>query len=434
MSVLVIGGGPAGMAAALEVANAGVAVRIIDNNSDLGGQYWRGTATPLSQAVRAHPLIEVTSATAVWNVTREQERFVVRTLCGGVEEEVVAEKVILATGAYDRSLPFPGWDLPGVMTAGGAQALIKAHAQPFATRVVVAGSGPFLLPVAAALIEAGVTVHEVCEARSPFRWLRHLRAILGNPARLLEAAHYLRVLRSHGARISYGSRVVSAHGERSVTSVVIQDRVGTHRQWDVDGIAVGWGFTPDLSVAQGFGITPTMVDDTLVIQVDVNQRTAVSNVFAAGEVTGIGGARLSLIEGKIAGFSAVGKRVPWRLRERRAHYRFFAKALADVYRIDSSWQQYLTDDTVVCRCEEVTMGTICQTINDLGATDTRSMKLLARTGMGLCQGRVCGQAVAEIVANQCDRDVKATDLLAHRPVITPIALGTLATFKREERT
>jgi NADPH-dependent 2,4-dienoyl-CoA reductase/sulfur reductase-like enzyme len=429
--IVIIGGGPAGLAAAHAIARSGQAARIIDAATHLGGQYWRGARPALLTTVMDDPSVTVSTGTSVWNVTADEHAVTIRTLKDGVEEEIRADRVVLATGAHDRSLPFPGWTLPGVMTAGGAQALLKGETLPFARRVVVAGSGPFLLPVAAGLVEAGVEVVEVCEAASPFRWSAHPRAMLGNPARVLEATRYLATLRRAGTRVTYGSRVIAAHGHQRVAAVEIRDRSGRLRSQDIDGLAIGWGFTPDLSVAQGIGLVPRLVDGTLVIPVDARQETERPGVFAAGEITGIGGMRLSLIEGEIAGLAAVGEAIPWRLRERRAHHRSFARALAQVYPVDDSWRDHLRDDTVICRCEEVDLRQIRSAIHDLGASDTRSLKLLARTGMGMCQGRICGQAVAGIVAAECDRSVEISDLLAHRPVITPIPLGTLAAFREE---
>lgn len=432
MSIVVIGGGPAGLAAANEIAKVGEQVVLIDGASHLGGQYWRGVSTPLIEAVQRSPRVKVMSNTSVWNVTADENGFTIRVLTAGVESQIRTTKVVIATGAHDRVLPFPGWDLPGVMTAGGAQALLKGQRTAFANRVIVAGSGPFLLPVAAGLIDVGVDVVELAEARSPLRWARHPRAVVGNPSRIVEALRYRSTITSSGTWISFGTRVVEARGNGRVEEVDLLSR-GEIRTVVVDGLAVGWGFTPDLSVAMGLGITPSMtVHGEMVIEVDSRHATTLPGVFAAGEITGVGGFRLALIEGAIAGRAAVGQSIGWGLRERRAHYRSFARALSDVYAIDSRWQDLITDDTVICRCEEVTMGTIRSTITDLGASDPRSLKLLARTGMGMCQGRICGQAVAEIVARECGRDVRATDLLAHRPVITPIPLGTLAAFPGED--
>ena len=346
--------------------------------------------------------------------------------------------MIVATGAYDRQVPFPGWTLPGVVTAGGAQALLKGHGVLVGDRIVVAGTGPFLLPVAAALAEAGARVLGVFEANSPLGFARRPAAVARNLAKLTEGAGYLRVLRRH--RIPFHARkaVVAAHGDDRVRAVTVAT---LDRAWHVvdrqeiacDAVAVGYGFTPQLDLPLQLGCdTHLDADGSLVATADDHQRASVPDVYLAGEVCGVGGAQLSLVEGAIAGTHAAGGTPGPRLFRRRAALRAFAAAMHHTYPVPGGWQTWLAGDTVVCRCEEVPVATIHRSIVDLGATDPRAVKLLARPGMGLCQGRVCGYATACLTAGE--RPPTASELrgIASRPVAQPITLGRLAEHHVEE--
>jgi NADPH-dependent 2,4-dienoyl-CoA reductase/sulfur reductase-like enzyme len=339
---------------------------------------------------------------------------------------VEAERVVLATGAHDRVVPFPGWDLPGVLTAGGAQALLKGQGVVAGRRVVVAGTGPFLLPVATGLAEAGARVVGVFEAGNPFRMVRHLPV---PAAKLREAAGYAVRLARHRIPYRTGHRVVAAHGGTEVTAVTVRGPGGATRRVDCDTLAVGHGFVPALELPVLLGCATRLDADTnLVVTVDHDQRTSVPDVHAAGEITGVGGADLALVEGTIAGAAATGIGVPDGLVHRRARLRRFAAALHAVHPVPGSWVDALTDDTVICRCEEVRFDAVRAALTDLGATEARTVKALTRTGMGWCQGRMCGFAVACLTAREQGRPVRAADLeaFANRPIVAPVTLGELA--------
>jgi NADPH-dependent 2,4-dienoyl-CoA reductase/sulfur reductase-like enzyme len=310
----------------------------------------------------------------------------------------------------------------------------------------VAGTGPFLLPVAAALARAGVTVAGVFEAGSPAGFGRHPAAIAGNPDKLIEGAGYLATLLRY--RVPYRTRttVVAAHGTGHVTAVTVARldagwRVlpGTGQRLDCDAVAVGYGFTPQLEIPLQLGCATWLdADGSLAATVDGDQRSSVPGVYLAGEVCGVGGAALALAEGELAGLHAaqasVGTRpdhpAVGRLRRRRLALRAFAAAMHDAHPVRPGWTSWLTGDTQVCRCEEVPADEVRRSVTELGARDARTVKLLARPGMGLCQGRVCGYATACLAAGLRDQGgtPSADDLrgLAARPVAQPITLGQLA--------
>jgi thioredoxin reductase len=451
--VLVVGAGPAGLAAAAAAVGAGARVAVVDAGERPGGQYWRQP----SDAVRAGlgrladdlqhdaaTYARLTAGTAaaewyaghaVWAVTRSADWFdvhVVRRATGvDTRSTLAARRLVLAPGAYDRQLPFPGWDLPGVMTAGGVQALLKGHGVAAGTRVLVAGTGPFLLPVAAGLAAVGsrVAVHE---AASGTGWARHPLAVARNPAKVAEGLDLARTLARHRIPVRRRSVVLAAHGPDAVSSVTVgrlgrDGRVlaGSERRVLVDLLAVGWGFTPQLELPLALGCaTRVDVDGSQVCTVDDDQRSSVDGVWLAGEVCGVGGAALAVLEGEIAGSAAAGVTVPAGSRRRRTAARAFAAALHHAHPVPAGWVDRVTDDTLVCRCEEVTAGRLHAAVDGLGADSARAAKLLTRTGMGWCQGRVCGYATSCLVAARTGGSPSPP--LPDRPVAAPLTLGALA--------
>jgi len=442
--IAILGAGPAGLAAAVAAHRAGARVTLLDGAARVGGQYWRhrdgdnGAGHHLWSTLhrlRETPL-DFRPGHAIWHVERTDDGFTIHTAAG----EVLSRTVIVATGAYDRQLPFPGWTLPGVFTAGGAQALLKGHGVVVGERVVVTGTGPFLLPVAAGLAEAGARVLGVFEAGSPLGFARHPAAVARNLGKLTEGAAYLKTLRRHRVPFRPRRTVVAAHGDdrvRAVTVATLDDtwRVVAEQRIECDAVAVGYGFTPQLEIPLQLGCdTHLDVDGSLVATADDRQRASVPGVYLAGEVCGVGGAQLSLVEGELAGRHAAGAALDKRLVRRRTTLRAFAVAMHRTYPVRPGWQSWLADDTLVCRCEEVPVREIQRSIVDFGATEPRTVKLLARPGMGLCQGRVCGYATACLVASAGTRSVTAGDLLglSARPIAAPITLGALAEQQVEE--
>jgi len=473
--VIVVGAGPAGLNAALHAANSGCEVLLIDNGNRLGGQYWRhlpkerdslnyslhydfDKADVLRDAVLSHPRICVKTQTQIWSATAANESVVLRALSptepGDPPEEVVftTTQLVLATGAYDRVLPFPGWDIPGVMTPGAAQSLLKGHGVLAGKKMVVAGTGPFLLPVASSLAQHGVEIVQLLEAHSPMRWFSRTHILLASPRKLSEGLHYARSLIHHSVRMRFNYAVIEAHPriEGDAATVGILEAVtiarirpdftvvsGSERRIECDALAVGWGFTPDTSLAGALGLTQKVGSDgAVVVSVDERQvalaTSAKVSIYAAGEITGVGGAVLSLHEGAIAGLSSarsLGKisegqylAATKRLYRSRFRAREFAQALLDVYVIGDGWRTWLKPSTLMCRCEEVSCGQIDNVVKELGARNSRDVKLFARVGMGMCQGRVCGRNIADYLHTDDADRIRGT----HRPIIAPITLGELA--------
>lgn len=449
----VIGAGPAGLAATLAAAARGVRVSLVDAAAEAGGQFYRQPAAALGarrpdalhhqwrtwerlrdglrQHVAAGTVTHLTER-HVWLVERESRGFTVHALLGPEQREpstVRADAVLLATGGYEKVLPFPGWTLPGVVTAGGAQAMLKGFLALPGRTAVVAGTGPLLLPVATGLAAAGVRVAALVESADPMAFLRRSRALAAEPGKLVEGAGYAARLLRHGVRTLTRHTVVEAHGTDRVEAVTVaaldragRVRPGTERRVPCDTLAVGHGMLPHTDLAETLGCRI----DATAVHVDEEQRTDVPGVWAAGEATGIGGAVLSLAEGHIAGRSAAARlhgREPdpraWAPAARtRTRLRAFFAALDTGYAPPAHWTALVTDDTVVCRCEEVTGGAVRAAVEELGARDLRTVKLLTRAGMGWCQGRVCGPAVEGLAG--------CAPAPSRRPFARPVPLGVLA--------
>jgi D-hydroxyproline dehydrogenase subunit alpha len=427
------------MAAAVAARHAGSSVVVIDEYAAPGGQIWRrrfdevDAAAPRSLPPEGCARVtalresgaEVLAGRSVWGTPEPG----VLMLTGPGPARVRAKAIVLCTGAYDRPIAFPGWTLPGVLTAGGAQALLKGDLVVAGRRVVVAGTGPFLLPVAAGLADAGADVLGVHEANGRFGLAGHPLLAAGKAG---EALGYGVRLARH--RIPYHGRqaVIAAHGDTALTHVTVARldagwRPITTRTVECDTLAYGYGFVPQLDLPVQLGCaTRHDVDGSPVVAVDAGLRTSVPGVYAAGESTGVGGAVLAEVEGRIAGRAAaadLGRRVPPdpALSRRRDRLAAFARALQSAYPVRPGWMRWLRDDTLICRCEEVPLSAVREA-QELGAVDARSVKLLARPGMGWCQGRICGYAVACLAGED--------PAAPRRPIAQPIRLGDLAASTR----
>lgn len=373
----------------------------------------------------------------VWTITKDPETglFTVHTSRGQAAEGIAAKTVILAAGAYDRQIPFPGWDLPGVVTAGGAQALLKSNDVLVGKRVAVGGTGPFLVVVATGLAAAGATIVGVHEANSYLNWAPHAIRLAGNPSKLVEGAGLAFHIAKHRIAIHPRSAIIEARGTDRVSQAVVArlDARGhvissSAKTVDVDAIAVGWGFTAQIELALSLGAeTRVDIDGTEVVATGELQGTTVDGLFAAGETSGIGGLELALVEGEIAGKAAVGEAHAARALTRRRHRKQgFAGAMHKAHPVTDHWVSQLTDDTVICRCEEVTYDRVSRAGQDALSSDPRSTKLLTRTGMGWCQGRMCGYAASCLSRPTPSR---GADAFAQRPVAAPVSLGALAAMK-----
>ncbi|MFF3687214.1 FAD-dependent oxidoreductase [Streptomyces sp. NPDC002187] len=460
--VAVVGAGPAGLAATVMAADLGLRVTLLDAGERPGGQFYRHPAPALRarrpealhhawrafagrerrlRAQEAAGRVRYLPAHHVWTVLPQGgpgdsgHSWQLHAVAGPDElsTTVGARAVLLATGAYERQLPFPGWTLPGVVGAGGAQAMLKSSLVLPGRRVVVAGSGPLLLAVAASLSSAGAMVPAVVEAAGYPAYARRPGVLLRNAGKLAEGAMHGGALLRHGVRLLTRHAVTAVHGTARVEAVTVArlDRTwrplhGTGRTIPCDALAVGHGLVPQLELATGLGCaTRPCTDGTIALHLDDEQRTSVAGVWSAGETSGIGGVELALVEGELAAHSIASAlhglprpSTSAALLGRRDRLRAFADVMGAAHRPGPGWTQWLDDTTDVCRCEEVAAGRIREAVEELGALDTRAVKLLTRAGMGWCQGRMCGPAVAALTGEEATED--------RRPLSCPVPLSRLA--------
>jgi NADPH-dependent 2,4-dienoyl-CoA reductase/sulfur reductase-like enzyme len=379
--VLVVGGGPAGMAAAACAAEARLNVGILDDNFSLGGQVWRGESVNANshcaqwiQRVRAAGA-HVKSGV---RVVHQPEPGTLLAESPEARYQVGYQKLVLATGARERFLPFPGWTLPNIMGAGGLQALVKSGLPIAGKRVVVAGSGPLLLAVAAYLRRRGAIVPIVCEQASWASLARFAASIASHRDKLMQSISLRREL--WRVPFAANSWPVAAEGEHALAAVVIL-RNGQCVRISCDYLACGFHLVPNTELAVLLGCQTQNGS----VSVTKLQQTSVLNVYCAGEPAGIGGLELALVEGQIAGLAAAGHRdVPEKLFKTRKKLRRFAGALDRAFALRPELRRLCSPETLICRCEDVSY----RKLNE--HTSWRAAKLYTRCGMGPCQGRVCG--------------------------------------------
>jgi NADPH-dependent 2,4-dienoyl-CoA reductase/sulfur reductase-like enzyme len=405
---LVVGAGPAGIAAACRLAEAGMDVLLVDEGLRPGGQIWRYRqgSVPPAAAIPWLRRLEKTSVRAL-SGTSIIDVQPAGTLIGETRDGAVAlrgERVILATGARERFLPFPGWTLPGVIGVGAAQALVKAGAEVRGAEVLLAGSGPLLLPVASLLQRSGARVALIAEQASPAAMVRFTAGLWRMPKKIREALRY----RAATLRTSYrfGVWVVAAHGDGRVQKVELTNG---RRTWTTrcDLLCCSYGLVPNTELARLLGCA---IQNESVM-VDRFQRTDQDTIYCVGESTGIGGVELSLAEGQVAAAHILDRSAEVKpLLAARDRLAEFSARLATTFAPRAELRARVRPETVVCRCEDVPW-------SDLDPAWTlRQAKLYTRLGMGPCQARVCGPAMRYLCGWRSD---------TIRPPLKPCRVATL---------
>ena len=414
--IVIVGAGPAGMAAAVAASSQNdTQVTVIDDNPSAGGQIWRGGAdhkkvVSLMWHLFTNPWFDRLSHTRAKVLTGARVILgdaVNRSLvveCNGQVLNVPYTKLILATGARELFLPFPGWTLPNVIGAGGLQALVKSGLPVAGKRIVVAGSGPLLLAVAAHLKKQGAIVPLIAEQASLGSLARFTAGLLAHPNKLWQAFQLNPLM----AGIQYLTEcwVEAALGTHQVERVRLRQKA---RVWEepCDYLANAYGFVPNSELATLLGCSV----EGGIVRVNESQQTSFADIYCAGEAAGIGGVDTALLEGQIAGYSATGQTVPCsRLQRQLRKARSFARSLNRAFVPRVELQNLAQPDTIVCRCEDVTLARLRT------ANSWRSAKLHERCGMGPCQGRICGPAVQFILGWEPS---------SVRPPIFPVRLDTL---------
>lgn len=407
--VLVIGGGPAGIAAAVTARGTGASVGLVDDNPTLGGQIWRGAAEK-RDVPESREWFEKLRDSHLQLIPQARVFHQPRPGCLQAETptgciELEYKKLLLATGARERFLPFPGWTLPNVMGAGGLQALVKSGLPIERKLVVVAGTGPLLLAVAAYLRKQGAEIPALAEQASWKSLASFAAALVRQPGKLAQAWRLKTQLRD--VRFVPNSWPLAAHGSSKLESVTLSIN-GKPETIACDYLACGFHLVPNTELASLAGCDLQRG----FVKVNELQETSVPSVFCAGEPTGIGGLDLSLIEGQIAGLAAVGQAHDARsLFRKRDKLQAFVGIMDRCFRLRAELRALAEPETIVCRCEDVRARHLRP------YTSWRAAKLHTRCGMGPCQGRVCGPATEFIFQWRPD---------SVRPPIFPVAVEALA--------
>jgi NADPH-dependent 2,4-dienoyl-CoA reductase/sulfur reductase-like enzyme len=416
--VVVVGAGPAGIAAAVSAAGSRARTALVDDNPAAGGQIWRvADHAPDDSSNRAS---DPTASAVTWferlrssSVHHLYGARVFRADHGVVNAEtadaifhIAYRDLILATGARELFLPFPGWTLPNVLGAGGLQALAKSGLPVRNKRIVIAGTGPLLLAVAAYLQDHGASVIAICEQASRGALARFAWHAVRTPGKIREAWQLLRRIgRAALYTNSWPIAALGAHGRLQALRISHNGRI---REIECDYVGCGFHLVPNVELPRSLGCQL----ENGFVRVDGFQQTSVPHVYCAGEPTGIGGLELSVVEGEIAGYAAGGRPAAIApLFPQCAQHRRFARALSQAFSLRPELKKLAQPDTWICRCEDVSLDRLRE------HDSWRAAKLHTRCGMGPCQGRVCGAALDFLFG---------WDAGASRAPIFPVSCASLA--------
>jgi NADPH-dependent 2,4-dienoyl-CoA reductase/sulfur reductase-like enzyme len=452
----IVGAGPAGMAAAATAAELGLRVTVLDEQPEPGGQIYRGieglaatrprhldwlgpdyaAGLALAQAFRSARL-DYLSGAQVWQVEAGRRVFYKRAGAAGI---VTAGKILIATGAMERPFPVPGWTLPGVLTCGAAQTLLKANGLAPQGRFVLAGSGPLLLLLTAQLVRAGVRPAALLETSlHRFAALPHLAGMLVAPHLLMKGLALLREIRASGIPYHRGVTRLAIEGSDRAREIEFIAG-GTMHRLPVDLVFLHQGVVPNANL----GFSAALAHDWDATQrcyrprLDLWGRSSAPSVMVAGDAGGIVGAEGAALMGRLCAYAAASDlgriseaECAKRAREVRkalARLRAARPFLDALYRPEQRWIAPPDPQTIVCRCEEVRAGEIRRLVTEQQCPGPNQMKAFVRCGMGPCQGRLCGLTVVEMIAESRGVPVAEVGYYRIRPPVKPVTLGDMATL------
>ena len=439
--VVIVGAGPAGISAARTLLDHGIKPCLVDESLRGGGQIYRRQPANFQRSARqlygfeaskaeaVHrtvdelaPLIDYRPETLVWNA--EEGRL--DMLNNGHATSIEYAQIIVATGATDRILPVPGWTLPGVYSLGAAQIALKYQGCAIGERVVFCGSGPLLYLVAYQYAKAGAKVVAVLDSAPFSAQCRALPALLGQPATLAKGVYYRAWLTAHGIPVHQGATLTHIDGEQRVSGI----RWGDHTL-ECDAVAFAHALRSETQLADLLGcqFTWNALNRAWLPQRDNAGRSSVEGVYLAGDGAGIMGADAAQMAGERAALAvledcgiAIDHRRPAVLEQQLAGIHRFRQGLETAFPFPEQWAAQAPDDLILCRCEEVSVGDV-RAVVDEGHWEINRVKAHCRVGMGRCQGRMCGLAAAEIVAERSGRAIEQVGRLRGQAPIKPLPFG-----------
>jgi NADPH-dependent 2,4-dienoyl-CoA reductase/sulfur reductase-like enzyme len=442
--VAIVGAGPAGLRAAEALAVAGLRPVLFDEAPRPGGQIYRrpppGAERPgrdlygleAGKAAALHALlpalgerIDHRPSTLVWNVHENR----LDTLCDGAFGELAFDRLILATGAMDRVIPFPGWTLPGVFTLGGAQIALKAQGVSIGRRVALVGAGPLLPLVAHQYAKAGAQIAAVLDATPFSAKLRNAAGLAAEPLTLAKGLYYTARTALRGVRRASGVRAIRAEGAGRVEALSWLGADGREHRVACDAVGASFGLRSETQLADLAGCRFAFDEPTRqwTPQRKPDGRSSRPGVYLAGDGSGVGGADVAELQGRRAALAVledIGRPVDpaevARLDQALARQARFRAALEAAYPYPDHLIGAIPDDEILCRCEGVTAGALRDAVRGKAAAEVNRVKAFTRIGMGRCQGRVCGHAAAELVARELGRSPAEAGRLRGQPPVKPI--------------
>ncbi|MCL8252500.1 FAD-dependent oxidoreductase [Aeromicrobium fastidiosum] len=455
--VLVVGGGPSGLAATAELARQGLDVVLVDDRSSLGGQYYKQPSKAFSldeqrldaQFRAGRALVAEVQAsgatillgTTVW-AAFDTDHVVARS--DGQRWVIRPRRLVIATGAYERGVPVPGWTLPGVMTTGAGQSLLRSYQVTAGSRILVAGNGPLNIQLAYELARSGAEVVGLVELgriMQPTRGGAVAAMAVASPGLMRDGMRYLASLVRRRVPLVTGSAVAALEGDpvdgvrRAVVRRLDRDGrpTGRERTFDVDAVCLGYGFVPSNDLARSLGCEHVFDADrgALVTRTDDSGRTSRPDVWVIGDSARVQGAKFAQAQGRLAGsavaldLSGADGRPPAADRRRAARHLRFQDAMLRLFGAPVLTDELAADDTVVCRCENITLGEMAAGLED-GVTSAGAVKRLTRVGMGKCQGRYCGPVLSALGARTTGRPAGERTGFAPQAPVKPVRLVDVA--------
>ena len=456
VDVFIVGAGPAGMAAAITARRYGLSVMVVDEQPAPGGQIWRSIETAarrdeilgkayvegraIAQAFRASGAIYEPDM-RLWQIERGFRTFISR---GRQAQTVESATVILAVGAQERPVPFPGWTLPGVLTVGAAQILLKSSGQIPARPVWIAGSGPLPLLYAVQLVRAGGQIAGYLDTTPAGQWIkamRHLPRALRAASDLVKGLGWMAELRK--SKVAYVSGVtdIEVTGDGRVETLRYRVRGGSFRSAPAEMLLVHEGVVPNIYPALSLDCDMKWdsAQECFSPVVDQWGESSLADLFIAGDGAGIAGAKAAVLRGEIAAVRVAARL--GRLSEAesiddvRGVRRKLDRELAARPFIDALYRprpQIFApcDATIICRCEEITAGDV-RALGQVGRPGPNQLKAATRAGMGPCQGRQCGYTVARLLAATQNRAPSDVGFFHIRPPLKPVTLAELASLEQQ---